>query len=65
MDGYADVITTMAMGLSQAKVLSQASIAMFKNAVDQDEAATAKMMESISEAVPSADGRGALMDVRA
>lgn len=65
MDGYASVIATMAMGVSQANVMSQASIAMFKNAVNQDEAAAAKMMESISEAVPSADARGALMDVRA
>ena len=65
MDGFTNLMTTMAMGLSQTNVASQASIAMLKNAMNMDEAANAKMMESISEAVPSADGRGALMDVRA
>lgn len=65
MDGLTNLMTTMAMGMSQARVASQASIAMLKNSMNMDEAANAKMMESISEAVPSADGRGALMDVRA
>ena len=65
MDGFTNLMTTMAMGLSQTNVASQASIAMLKNTMNMDEAANAKMMESISEAVPSADGRGALMDVRA
>ena len=65
MDGFTNLMTTMAMGLSQTNVAAQASIAMLKNTMNMDEAANAKMMESISEAVPSADGRGALMDVRA
>ncbi len=65
MDGFTNLMSTMAMGLSQTNVASQASIAMLKNAMNMDEAANAKMMESISEAVPSADGCGALMDVRA
>ena len=65
MDGFTNLMATMAMGISQSNVASQASIAMLKNAMNMDEAANVKMMESISEAVPSADGCGALMDVRA
>ncbi len=65
MDGFTDLMATMSIGLSQSKVATQASLAMLKNAMNMDEAANARMMESISEAVPSADGRGALMDVRA
>lgn len=65
MDGLTNLMATMSMGLAQGNVVSQASIAMLKNAMNMDEAANAKMMESISEAVPSADGSGALMDVRA
>lgn len=65
MDGISSLITTMSMGLARTNVMSQASIAMFKQSMDLNEAASAKMMESISEAAPSADGCGALMDVRA
>ncbi|MBR5090909.1 MAG: putative motility protein [Ruminiclostridium sp.] len=62
---FTNLMSTMAMGLSVGKVASQASIAMLKNTMNADEAANAKLLESISQAVPSADGRGALMDVRA
>ncbi|MBP3854895.1 MAG: YjfB family protein [Ruminiclostridium sp.] len=65
MDGFTNLMATMSIGLSQTNVASQASIAMLKNSMNASEAANAKMMESISEAVPSADARGALMDVRA
>lgn len=65
MDGISNVITTMAMGLARTNVASQASIAMLKKSMNMDEAANAKMLESISQAAPSADGCGALMDVRA
>ena len=65
MDGFTNLMATMSIGLSQGRIASQASIAMLKNAMNMDEAANMKMMESISEAVPSADGCGALMDVRA
>ncbi len=65
MDGLTNLMATMSMSISQSNVASQASIAMLKNAMNADEAASAKLMQSISEATPSADGRGALMDVRA
>ena len=65
MDGLTNLMATMSMSISQSNVASQASIAMLKNAMNTDEAASAKLMQSISEATPSADGRGALMDVRA
>ena len=65
MDGISNVITTMAMGLARTNVASQASIAMLKKSMNADEAANAKMLESISQAAPSAGGSGALMDVRA
>ena len=65
MDGLTNLMATMSMSISQSNVASQASIAMLKNAMNADEAASAKFMQSISEATPSADGRGALMDVRA
>ncbi len=62
---YTNVITTMAMGMSQSKIASGVSIAMLKNTMNSDEAANAKLLESIAQAAPSADGRGALIDVRA
>jgi|GEM_PF-2047318 len=65
MDGLTNLMATMSMSISQSNVASQASIAMLKNAMNADEASSAKLMQSISEATPSADGRGALMDVRA
>ena len=65
MDGFTNLMATMSIGFSQNNVASQASIAMLKNAMNADEAASAKLMQSISQAAPSADGRGALMDVRA
>lgn len=65
MDGFTNLMATMSIGMSQANVASQASIAMLKNVMNMDEAANAKMLESISTVAPSADGCGALMDVRA
>ncbi len=65
MEGLTNLMSTMSMAMSQTNVASQASIAMLKNAMNADEAASAKLMQSISQAAPSADGRGALMDVRA
>ena len=62
---FTNVMAAMSTDMASVKIASQASIAMLKNAMDNGEAASAKMIESISEAVPSADGRGALMDVRA
>ena len=65
MDGLTNVIAAASMSLSQTNLASQASIAMLKNAMNMDESASAKIFESISQAAPSADGCGALMDVRA
>ncbi|MBO6232066.1 MAG: YjfB family protein [Ruminiclostridium sp.] len=65
MDGFTNVIAAASMSMAQMNTASQASIAMLKNAMNMDENASAKMIESISNAAPSADGRGALMDVRA
>ncbi len=65
MDGIGGFIATMAVGMSQAKTVSQASLAMLKNNMEASEAMSDKLIESISEAAPSAGGSGALMDVRA
>ena len=65
MDGIGSLITTMAMGMSKADTMSQASLAMFKKNLDSSEVLSDQLIESISEAVPSAGGSGALMDVRA
>lgn len=62
---FINQMSTLSIGLSQANVASQASLALLKNTIEMDEAANEKLMESISKAVPSADMCGALMDVRA
>ena len=65
MDGIGGFIATMSIGLSQANTTTQASLAMLKNNMEASEAMSDKLIESISESVPSAGGNGALMDVRA
>lgn len=65
MDGITNLLSTMSMSMARSNLQTDASLALMKNFMKADENASAKLIESISEAVPSADGRGALMDVRA
>ena len=65
MDGLGNFIASMSVVQSQSNLVTDASIAVMKNIMNTEEAASGKLIESISEAAPSADGRGALMDVRA
>ena len=65
MDGITNFLSTMSMAKSMASVQTDASLAMLKNAMSVGEAASGKLIESISEAAPPAGVSGALMDVRA
>jgi hypothetical protein len=53
------------MSMARSNLQTDASLALMKNFMEADENASARLIESISEAAPPADGRGALMDVRA
>ena len=65
MGGITSYIAQLSMNMSQYNVQQQASVSMLKNTMDSQEAASAQLIESLSESVPSADGRGVLLDVRA
>ncbi len=65
MDGITNFLSTMSMSMSRSNLQTDASLALMKKFMTADENASAQLIESISEAAPSADGRGALMDVRA
>ncbi|MCR4779756.1 MAG: YjfB family protein [Ruminiclostridium sp.] len=65
MDGISNFLSTMSMSMARSNLQTDASLALMKNFMEADENASARLIESISEAAPSADGRGALMDVRA
>ena len=65
MGGLTAYIAQLSMSMSQYSVQQQASISMLKNTMDSREAASAQLIESLSESIPSADGRGVLLDVRA
>ncbi len=65
MDGISNFLSTMSMSMARSNLQTDASLALMKNFMEADENASARLIESISEAAPPADGRGALMDVRA
>ncbi|MGN0588096.1 MAG: YjfB family protein [Ruminiclostridium sp.] len=65
MGGITSYIAQLSTSMAQYSVQQQASVSMLKNTMDSQEAASAQLIESLSESVPSADGRGVLLDVRA
>lgn len=65
MGGLTAYVAQLSMGMAQYSVQSQASISMLKNTMDSQQAASNQLIESLSEAMPSADGKGVLLDVRA
>ena len=65
MDGLGMNLAAMSIGLSQSDTASQVSLALLKNTMDSQEAAGARIIEDLSEMAPPADGRGALLDIRA
>lgn len=65
MGGLSAYIAQLSMNMAQYNVQSQTSIAMLKNTMDSQQAASNQLIESLSEAMPSADGKGVLLDVRA
>ena len=65
MDGLSGYIAAMSMDMAQYNIQSQTSLALLKNAMDSDAAASSRLIEDLSDMAPSADERGALLDVRA
>lgn len=58
-------IAALSMDMAQQNLLSAASLKMFKNVMDSQEAVSAQMVQAI-ESVPMPDsGIGSLLDVRA
>ena len=65
MGGPTAYIAQLTTTRSQYNVQSQVSTSMLKKTMDAQETASAQLIENLSEMAPPADGRGALLDVRA
>ncbi len=65
MDGITGYIAQLSMNMAQYSVQSQFSTGMLKNVMDSQEAASMKLFDSLQTVIPSADGRGMVLDVRA
>lgn len=65
MGGLTAYIAQLSTSMSQYNVQSQVSTSMLKKTMDAQETASAQLIENLSEMAPPADGRGALLDVRA
>ena len=65
MDGITGYIAQLSMNMAQYSVQSQFSTGMLKNVMDSQEAASMKLIDSLQTVIPSADGRGMVLDVRA
>ncbi len=64
MGGLTAYIANLSMSMAQQNVQNQASISMMKNVMDSQEASSNKLLESLQN-IPSPDGKGTVMDVRA
>lgn len=64
MGGLTAYIANLSMTMAQQNIQSQASISMLKNTMDSQEASSNILIESLQN-MPSPDGRGTVMDVRA
>ena len=65
MGGLTAYIAQLSTNMSQYNVQSQVSTSMLKKTMDAQETASVQLIENLSEMAPPADGRGALLDVRA
>lgn len=61
---YVSAIAAMSMSNALQSVQSAASLKMFTNIMDSQEAASAQLIEAIED-VPMPNGVGSLLDVRA
>ncbi len=64
MGGLTAYIANLSMNLAQQSVQNQASVSMLKNVMDSQETSSLKLLEGL-QSIPSADGRGMVLDVRA
>lgn len=58
-------IAALSIDMAQQNVQSAASLKMFKNIMDSQEAASAQMVEAIEQIPMPTEGIGSLLDVRA
>ncbi len=65
MGGLTAYIANVAMMNSTSRLQTDVSLSMLKKAMNTEEAQGATLIQSLSEMAPPADGRGALLDVRA
>lgn len=64
MGGLVAYIANLSMNMAQYNVQNQASMSMLKNTMDSQEASSNILLESLQN-LPSPDGKGLVMDVRA
>ncbi len=57
-------IAAMSMGLAQANTQQALSVSMLKKTMESSEASMSKILDMVDN-MPSPDGRGNLLDVRA
>ena len=66
MGGLTAYIANLSMNMAQYNVQNQASLSMLKNTMESQEASSNILIDSLANMpAPSADGRGAVLDVRA
>lgn len=63
MEGLTGYIAQLSMAVTQQSIQSSFSTGMLKNVLDSQEAANAQLLDMLS--MPSADGKGTILDVRA
>lgn len=63
MEGLSGYIAQLSMTMAQQNVQASFSTGMLKNVMDSQEAANAQLLDMLS--MPSADGKGTILDVRA
>lgn len=63
MDGLTGYIAQLSMVMAQQSIQTDFSTGMLKNVMDSQEAANAQLLDMLS--MPSADGKGTILDVRA
>lgn len=64
MGGLTAYIANLSMNMAQQNVQNQASISMLKNVMDSQEASSSILLEGL-QSLPSPDGKGTVMDIRA
>mgnify|MGYP001078030863 CR=1 FL=1 len=62
---YVSAIASMSMEMAMQNVQSAASLKMFSNVMDSQEAASAQLIEAIESVPMPTEGVGSLLDVRA